>query len=200
MIAYLVDWIVYLLTLGALCIPKVSSKPQQKEARSRVQNYMAVLTILSILFAVAWIFALIGTSDVAADVHEAGQYIFAVFITLHAIFTLILHTVRLSEAKGVWTHLWFLLTCKGDQYVPSRTYVTAEPQHYRETDRELSTRSYEGNGLAASSDEAVPLSPAAEPEPSTRGVVENVYAPPPGEGNERAKENLEEGGGMATEL
>lgn len=198
-LGYLLNWIVYLLILGALCTPKVASKPQQKAAKSRVQNYIAVLAILSILFAVAWVFALIGTSDVATDVNEAAQYIFAVFIALHAVFTLILHTVRVPEAKQVWTHLWYLLTCKRDQYAPSRTYVTSEPtSRYRET--ELASRSFEGGAVPGSSDEVVPLSPAAEPEPSTNGVLENVYVTSPDDARGKPDLGLENGGGVATEL
>lgn len=209
-LAYLLNWTVYLVTVAILCTSKVTSKYPQKEARSRVQNYTAVLAILSILFAVAWAFALVGTTDVEPIAHEVGQYIFAVFIALHAVFTLILHTVRSKEAKEVWTHLWFILTCKGGLHVyttTNKTYVTDEPLRYRDT--ELSSRSYEGGGEGGVGlhEEVAPLSPAAEPEPSTTGVVENRYVTSPtasdtGEKSEREKEEPSEleGEGTTTRL
>lgn len=203
-LACLLNWIVYFLTLAILCTSKVTSKYPQKEAKSRVRIYVAVQAILSILFAVAWIFALVGGTRDVETLHEVGQYIFAVFIALHAVFTLILHTMRLKEAKEVWTHLWFLLS-KGDLYAPSKTYATDEPEHYRDT--ELSSRSYEGGGVVLS-EEDVPFSPATEPEPSTSGVVENKYASTPTAADtiangEREKEDLgqlEEGEGTTTRL
>lgn len=201
-LSYLLNWIIYLLLLAALCTPKVTSKPQQKAARSRVQKYTAALCILSIFFAVAWVFALIGTRDVPMAVHEIAQYIFAVFITLHAVFTLILHTLRTPEVKQVWMRLWYLVTCKGQRYAPNRAYVTHEPQRFRETDL-VASRSFEGGVAPTLSDEVVPLSPATEPEPCTNEVLENRYVSEPSADSETSRKQdlgLEEGGGVATEL
>lgn len=205
-LAYLINWIVYAYTLVVLCAPKFAGTSQQKEVKSRAQNYVTVVMILSIFFAIAWVFALVGTSDVDTIVHEVGQYMFAVFIALHAVFTLIFQFWRLKEAREVWTHLWYIVNCQRDQYAPQKA-ISPKLQRYRDT--ELSVRSHETQGVGLK-DEAVPLSPAEESEPSTRGVVENKYITGADDddmtanGKEQEKQDLggdeEEGEGAVTRL
>lgn len=187
----MVDWSLYLITLVKL----FTRSPRNKDdLKPYTRNYITVTAIISILFGIAWIFGLVGTSSTEVTLHEVGQYIFAVFIALHSAFLFILHLIRSEEALDSWKRLWYSITCRSDQYTPKRTYSTArtrEEEGRRHKDVELSYRAVTPGSTA---DESMPLSPT-EVEPKTGGVVENVYVTTTtGSSEEGMVEKEEEGG------
>ena len=118
------NWALYGASLFFL---QSSTNKLNKELKLYLWRYIFSVGILSILFTVAWIFGLIGTSDIARNAHVAGQYIFSIFVAFHSIFTVILHTCRSNTARENWRKLWYIITCSHGQYTPKKTHITATP-------------------------------------------------------------------------
>lgn len=174
--------------------------------KSHTKKHILVAMILSILFTIAWVFGLIGMSDEPQRLHEPAQYIFAVFIALHAVVTLILHTFRSPDARESWTRLWYIVTCSRDKYSPKRTFDTAEAEARlgRYKDTELSSRSYEGGGEQSPTRDDMPLNPQlVEPKVDGTHVVENTYVTTGGSGGkmmvDEEEKNAVGGGGDSDE-
>lgn len=164
LLAYVVDWVAYLFSIVRICR---SSRRKSHEQHDR--GHISTLCILSLLFAVAWAFGLAGTSrGVAPLPSEVTQYVFAVFITLHGVFTLILHTLRSPEAKEVWAKLWYVLTCKRGTYSPGSTTKSRYGDRGDRGDTELSSQPFERKGQMPSDEDM-------RKDPSIGGVVVNTY-------------------------
>lgn len=169
-VAFICNWAAYLVLLLAQCTCKGQLK-SSNGVRMFSRHYLAVIAILSILFTAAWVFALISIGfELPRSIHEPTQYIFAVFIALHAVFTLILHTIRSGKASEFWRKLWYALTCRKEKYVPSRTYITANTTLERIKDnKERVSDSPPSNELT----EGIPMRP--ELTSDFVQVVENTY-------------------------
>ena len=151
---------------------KRSSSKLNAELNNYLQHYVFIAAILSIVFAVAWLFALLGTSSISRNAHVAAQYIFSIMALIHSILTLLMHTLRSHEAKENWLKLWYIITGRRGEYTPSRTYATAGGQDLGETELHQSQSIVQPKASAGDEDTA-PLSP------KVGQTVENVYTMEP---------------------
>ena len=172
-------WITYVLAFIVSCVVR---RKKNSGRNINVRNYLIVSAILSVLFVIAWIFALVGTdADPSRTTQEVAQYVFAVFITLHAVFLLILHTLRDVHAREVWRSIWYHVTCSTHKYTPARTYSTAGSGD-RYADTELTTA---GGSKSPSPDEFSAAYTKAE-------VVENPYTSSTAQEGMQEKKGLDE--------
>ena len=94
-------------------------KPNTSNWNTGLGRHLISAMFLSILFVIAWIFGLIGTSLLSDDLEDltiAAQYIFSIFIGLHAVFLLIFHAIRSPESREQWKMWFYVLTCRQAQY------------------------------------------------------------------------------------
>lgn len=166
-------WILYVILLILSCVGK---KSKRESTKTNLRNYIVVSVILSILFVVAWSFALAGTdSEISAVTQEVSQYIFAVFIALHAVFLLILHTIRSPHAQESWRSMWYTIRCKRNMYVTKRTFMTNR-------DTELAFNPVESTGMSLRGEDAPLAFKEMEVSPGHAHVVENTYITTPTDG------------------
>jgi len=144
---------------------------------------LAIVAVLFLLFTVAWIFGLIGTSDsLERSTYVAAQYIFSVLVFVHSILTVFLYIMWSTESRNKW---YGFITCNRHG---KKAYSTAGEVQPSPGGTELTT-SYNRRTSAAPED-ATPLTP------TDKKQVQNIYTPSPGatddmqERDEQVKVNL----------
>ncbi len=92
-----------------------SNKAEKSRVRSHL-SHLLIAVILSVIFAIAWIFFLISAADPFVNVSLAAQYVYAFFFAIHGVLLLILYTVRSPETRSEWVRIWYIFTCNKDTY------------------------------------------------------------------------------------
>lgn len=101
----------------------ITRKPAISEAKKDSYNssfnHVFIAMLLSLFFGIGWAFGFLSSKDVNSDAYLTGQYLFSFLILTHAILQLVLYLLRTSASRGELSHLWYVVTCRAQQYTPN---------------------------------------------------------------------------------
>lgn len=90
-----------------------------KDSYNSSFNHVFMAMLLSLLFGIGWAFGFLSARDVDRDAYLTGQYLFSFLILTHAILQLILYLLRTSASREELSHLWYVATCRAQEYAPN---------------------------------------------------------------------------------
>ena len=115
-LTYTFDWLVYTAMLVKMTRSSTIPYGGKEAYRSNFHQVCSAM-LLSVVYGIGWSFGFVASGDVSRDAYLTTQYLFSFLILAHAVLQLLLYLPSRDDLR----QLWFLVTCRTQQYKVSST-------------------------------------------------------------------------------